>query len=107
MTMNRRGFLGSIIALGAAPAIVRTDSLMRIVPRDLVVLAAPMNMDQVTREALRIAWKNRIFILGSASGLYEFGEVQLANSFTPTGAKIEMTQTIKFRRDIPYKRIGA
>jgi hypothetical protein len=30
--MNRRGFIGSILALGAAPAIVRADSLMRIVP---------------------------------------------------------------------------
>jgi hypothetical protein len=36
--MNRRGFLSSILALGAAPAIVRADSLMRIVPHDLVVL---------------------------------------------------------------------
>lgn len=35
--MNRRGFLGSILALGAAPAIVRADSLMRIVPRDTTV----------------------------------------------------------------------
>lgn len=35
ITMNiltRRGFLGSMLALGAAPAIVRADSLMRIVP---------------------------------------------------------------------------
>ena len=32
--MNRRGFLTSILALSAAPAIVRADSLMRIVPRD-------------------------------------------------------------------------
>jgi len=32
--MNRRGFLGSILALAAAPAIVRADSLMRIVPRE-------------------------------------------------------------------------
>jgi len=32
--VNRRGFLGSILALGAAPAIVRADSLMRIIPRD-------------------------------------------------------------------------
>ena len=36
--MNRRGFLGSILALGAAPAIVRADSLMRIVPLDTSVL---------------------------------------------------------------------
>jgi len=31
---TRRSFLGSILALGAAPAIVRADALMRIVPRD-------------------------------------------------------------------------
>jgi len=29
--MNRRTFMGSILALGAAPAIVRADILMRIV----------------------------------------------------------------------------
>ena len=32
--MNRRGFLTSILAAGVAPAIVRADSLMRIVPMD-------------------------------------------------------------------------
>lgn len=36
--MNRRGFLGSILALGAAPAIVRADALMRIVPVDTVAI---------------------------------------------------------------------
>lgn len=36
--MNRRGFLGSILALGAAPAIVRADSLMRIVPVQSTIL---------------------------------------------------------------------
>ena len=35
--MNRRGFLGSILALSAAPAIVRADSLMRVVPVNLLV----------------------------------------------------------------------
>lgn len=39
--MNRRGFLGSILAACAAPAIVRADSLMRIVPRDLTVAGLP------------------------------------------------------------------
>lgn len=29
-TMNRRGFLGTILAIGAAPAIVRAESLMKI-----------------------------------------------------------------------------
>ena len=36
--MNRRGFLGSILAAAAAPAIVRADSLMRIVPVDTIAL---------------------------------------------------------------------
>lgn len=39
--MNRRGFLGAILAAAVAPAIVRADALMRIVPRDAAVLPAP------------------------------------------------------------------
>lgn len=35
--MNRRGFLGSILAACAAPAIVRADALMRVVPVDTVL----------------------------------------------------------------------
>ncbi len=35
--MDRRGFLSSCITLAAAPAIVRADSLMRIVPIDTQV----------------------------------------------------------------------
>lgn len=76
--MNRRGFLGSILALGAAPAIVRADSLMRIVPMDGVIVhrIPPMVMfpnptftgsviltvDQITAEALRIAHERAQFI---------------------------------------------
>lgn len=37
--MNRRGFLGSILALAAAPAIVRAESLMKIVvPEQKIVV---------------------------------------------------------------------
>jgi hypothetical protein len=32
--MDRRGFLGVILAAAAAPAIVRADSLMRIIPME-------------------------------------------------------------------------
>lgn len=35
---TRRSFLGSILALGAAPAIVRADALMRVVPASTTVL---------------------------------------------------------------------
>lgn len=34
MIVTRRGFLQSCLALGAAPAIVRADSLMRVIPRE-------------------------------------------------------------------------
>lgn len=36
--MNRRGFLGAILAAASAPAIVRADSLMRIVSHETLVL---------------------------------------------------------------------
>lgn len=38
--MDRRSFLGSILAACAAPAIVRADSLMRVIPRETSVLRA-------------------------------------------------------------------
>lgn len=61
--MNRRSFLSSCLALAAAPAIVRADSLMRIVPRDVEVLTASSQdfvidmewLDGVTYEAGQIA----------------------------------------------------
>jgi hypothetical protein len=36
--MNRRSFIGSILLAAAAPAIVRADSLMRIVPLDTKIV---------------------------------------------------------------------
>lgn len=38
MQTGRRGFLGAMLALAAAPAIVRADSLMRIVPTEQLIL---------------------------------------------------------------------
>jgi len=35
--VNRRGFLGTILAAACAPAIVRADSLMRSIPRETTV----------------------------------------------------------------------
>jgi len=65
--MNRRGFIGSILAIGAAPAIVRASSLMRvqgiIVPSLDEVVAVNtgnqlLSIDLITREALRVLNKN-------------------------------------------------
>lgn len=52
--MDRRGFLGAILAAAAAPAIVRADSLMRVIPRETVIVASPFDyFDETLREALR------------------------------------------------------
>ena len=71
--MNRRGFLGGILAIAAAPAIVRADSLMRVVPRETTVWigvdvgAVPgdiaiLTPAAITREALRILHQQASFI---------------------------------------------
>ena len=44
--------MGSILALGAAPAIVRADSLMRIVPRDMT-----LDLTEASLEAAIIAMR--------------------------------------------------
>lgn len=48
--MNRRGFLKAILAAAAAPAIVRADSLMKVIPRNVEVLTwhqEPVVIDQM------------------------------------------------------------
>lgn len=52
--MQRRGFLGAMLAACAAPAIVRAGSLMRINPAIIGAPAMLITPDMVTREALRI-----------------------------------------------------
>lgn len=71
--MDRRGFLGAMLAACAAPAIVRADSLMRIVPRDALIFHPDefglaihgnrlLTIEQIVRESLRIAHQNMNFI---------------------------------------------
>lgn len=57
--MNRRGFLGSILAVAIAPAIVRADSLMRIIPTETLLVTTVsgnrlLRIEEITREALII-----------------------------------------------------
>lgn len=59
--MNRRGFMGSMLALCAAPAIVRASSLMKLAPgfeRLESGLIVPGNglltIEAITAEALRV-----------------------------------------------------
>lgn len=66
--MNRRGFLGAILAAGAAPAIIRAESLMRvtgiIVPTTAEVVTygnSLLSIEMITAEALRVLEKNLKF----------------------------------------------
>lgn len=68
--MNRRGFLGAILAAGVAPAIVRVESLMRlpsvIIPTDAEITAVVsgnrlLTIEMITREALHILESNLTF----------------------------------------------
>jgi hypothetical protein len=51
MLVNRRSFLQNCLALAAAPAIVRADSLMRIMPRS-TALIMPELVPPITTEAI-------------------------------------------------------
>ena len=57
--MDRRGFLSSVIALAAAPAIVRADSLMRVVPVNTLV-APVLTMPVIWGEQFEIEHTNLV-----------------------------------------------
>ena len=65
---TRRGFLGSILALGAAPAIVRADSLMRIVPRETRVLTFLSSPSETLTHG-QVAYLHGMFYYSQPSGL--------------------------------------
>lgn len=59
--MNRRGFLGSILAAGMAPVIVKAEILMPVrqiwVPSPATALVSPNNLvtaEEVARQSLKI-----------------------------------------------------
>ena len=61
MEITRRGFLGSILALAAAPAIVRASSLMTV--RQSILLPAAPELLVPTQKIIEHAGK---YILGSS-----------------------------------------
>jgi hypothetical protein len=79
--MDRRGFLGSILALGVAPAIVRAGSLMRIAPPKMpsvgIIIGESSGwMEPGSEQAMidlmnaRIAAAKRMMIQQITTGLY-------------------------------------
>lgn len=115
--MNRRGFLGSLLAAAVAPAIVRADSLMRIVPTETTILSALeqfvvtsvgsgntlLTMEEITRQALRIAHEKMVFI-GHLS--HPHHGLKVGDVVTIGGAH-KPGDTIRIRVPELYKRVGA
>lgn len=75
--MNRRGFLGALLAAAAAPAIVRADALMRIRPVDEMIFIRPSSnaLDLTYREEVRAAlakwWAEEIDCAFARSALFD------------------------------------
>lgn len=60
--MNRRGFLGAILASAVAPAIVRADALMRIVPRETTLAVFHPNIFTFRVPEIGDAWMCNGFV---------------------------------------------
>lgn len=86
--MDRRGFLGSILALAAAPAIVRASSLMKVAPSGLMLPARGnqlLTIQDITNETLRVLSKADLWV--SFNGVY-----QLPDSYSISGDTLVFDQ---------------
>jgi uncharacterized membrane protein len=52
--MQRRSFLGAMLAAAAAPAIVRSESLMKLVPSKSGILTYELNPDSLEQMMINI-----------------------------------------------------
>ena len=100
--MNRRSFMSGMLSLFAAPAIVRADSLMRIVvPSTAEVMSIGrgnqlLTIDMITREALRILHEKMSFV----HSINKDYSVRALNQSTEQWA--QGFDTITFRRSVQY-----
>jgi len=67
--LSRRGLIGSLISLTAAPAIVRVESLMKLAPTEIIKpqIILPNNnsiltINMITKEAIRLFKNSNSFI---------------------------------------------
>ena len=91
--MNRRGFLQSILALSAAPAIVRADALMRVIQWDTEILTVGgtgiYSVSLIAKETLPLLENNLV----------------LANSIRKNYGQEFNDKTMVFRRFRSYDTI--
>lgn len=88
--MNRRGFLGAILAAAVAPAIVRADSLMRIIPREQLVLhkAAQIGITEAPMEVFADGDMLALMEARIAAALLALGRRMEAELYIPSSVKL-------------------
>ena len=75
--LSRRGLIGSLIALTAAPAIVRVESLMKLAPTEIIKpqIIPPnsnsiLTINMITKEAIKL-FKNSDSFIQDVGSQYE------------------------------------
>lgn len=100
MELSRRGFLGGLLAVVSAPAIVRVESLMVLPASMQIILPEPiiwtggnnlLTIQQITREAVRLFMNSNAFIKSI--------DKQYDEEFAAAGARIGDTLRIRFPPD--------
>lgn len=95
--MNRRGFLKGMIALAAAPAIVRADSIMHICPLPTTLRAGDFTIDPITGN-VRYIGKGRMY------SILDFHRI-LQSRFEKPDAMVFANPSIRFTdqlMQLPY-----
>ncbi len=94
MEVGRRGFIGGLLALIAAPAIVRPESLMMLAPTEKLILPSSnslLTIDMITREAASLFRDSNAFLRAI--------DRQYEDKFAADGAKIGSVLRIRLPLD--------
>lgn len=91
IVLARRGFIGGLAALVAAPAVVKVESLMPVRGVPLYSARNLLTVDMITREAVRLFVNSNVFIQSINR--------QYNEEFGVEGAKIGTTLRIRLPND--------
>lgn len=105
--MNRRGFLGAILASGAAPAIVRASSLMPVFARlDSGLLAPTWEPITATDLTLSVDQFSMMYVRPALRAIADSIDGEILAECGVLRPAPRLGETITFRRPIPFKALA-